>query len=193
MSKIDEFVFKEKQNEKRFCSKFWPGWLFEEPQNLQHMLIKELMEERMPFGIDDVAGFEYLPKISKPSTEMGWHVDEDVFLYENTKMFNGADYGCVYYGPMETACDAELVISDSKIENNTEEALEQKEIKIAISKINNVTNIKYQKNRAIYFDSGHYLHKTTKLNTGTKYSFVIAVWLKGNEPYGVVKNLFNDW
>lgn len=193
MSKIDESVFKHKQDEKRFHSKFWAGWLVEEPQNLQHMLIRQLMEEKIPFDIDDVAGFEYFPKISKPPTEMGWHVDEDVFLYENTKMFNGADYGCVYYGPIETVCDSELVISDSRIENNTEDALEQEKMKTAISKINNVINIKYQKNRAIYFDSGHYLHKTTKLNTGIKYSFVVAVWLKENKPYGAVKNIFNDW
>ena len=193
MSKIDESVFRHKQDEKRFHSKFWSGWLCSEPQNIQHELIRELMETQMPFDIAEVAGFEYFPKISKPNTQMNWHLDEDVFLYENTKMFNGADYGCVYYGPIETVCDSELIVSDSRIDNNTDRALETENMKAAIANINNVINIKYEKNRAVYFDSGHYLHKTTKLNTGIKYSFVIAVWLKGNEPYGVVKNLFNDW
>jgi hypothetical protein len=78
---------------------FWHGWWSSSANTLRKQVIREIWETNLPMPISEVLGFEYWTRTFGAGQFLGPHVDEDTFLYQDKKIYNGPEVGCVYYGP----------------------------------------------------------------------------------------------
>lgn len=160
---------------------FWDGWWRSPTNSLKKEVIKKIWEDKMPWSLEEILGFEYWTRTYTPGQYLDTHVDEDTFLYEDKKIFKGPIYGCVYYA-VENNDGGFLEIHEKSLVDGSFEVLEKNNIKEYISSEEKRTKVKYKGNRLITFDSGHIVHNTTPANSGLRQVLVVNIWHKDNPP-----------
>ena len=134
---------------------FWDGWWSSPANSVRKQVIRKIWENNLPVTIDDVLGFEYWTRTFGPGQFLGPHVDEDTFLYQDTKVYNGPEIGCVYYGPTEEkVVGGFLELFDSKLKFGEKDALEWENLKDKLDPIELRERIAFKENRLIIFDAG---------------------------------------
>lgn len=162
---------------------FWDGWWSSPENSVRKQVIRKIWENNLPVPTDDVLGFEYWTRTFGPGQFLGPHVDEDTFLYQDTKVYNGPEIGCVYYGPTEEkVVGGFLELFDSKLKFGEKDALEWENLKDKLDPIELRERIAFKENRLIIFDAGRVIHQTSPCLSGLRNVMVINVWLKSNPP-----------
>ena len=162
---------------------FWDGWWSSPANSVRKQVIRKIWENNLPVPIDDVLGFEYWTRTFGPGQFLGPHVDEDTFLYQDTKVYNGPEIGCVYYGPTEEkVVGGFLELFDSKLKFGEKDALEWENLKDKLDPIELRERIAFKENRLIIFDAGRVIHQTSPCLSGLRNVMVVNVWLRSNPP-----------
>jgi hypothetical protein len=162
---------------------FWDGWLNSPPNTIKKIVIQKIWEDNLPFPVSEVCGFEYWTRTFKAGQYLAPHVDEDTFLYSDSKVLSGPAIGSIYYGPDTDASNGGfLEIYPGVLADGTHMALEYQNIKPLIEDEKLRERILCKPNRLIVFDAGHVLHGTVPATSGTRYVMVINVWHKDNPP-----------
>ena len=68
---------------------FWDGWWRSPANTLRKEVVQAIWENNLPCPQDDILGFEYWTRTYMAGQYLDTHVDEDTFLYEDTKTFSG--------------------------------------------------------------------------------------------------------
>ena len=173
-------------NEKSSCYApymFWHGWWSSSANTLRKQVIREIWETNLPMPINEVLGFEYWTRTFGAGQFLGPHVDEDTFLYQDKKTYNGPEVGCVYYGPSkEKVVGGFLELFESKLVFGEHNALEWENLKKHIDPIEMRERIAFRENRLVIFDAGRVVHQTSPCLSGVRNVMVVNVWLKSNPP-----------
>ncbi len=169
---------------------FWDGWLKSSADTPKKRLIKYIWEKNLPFPIEEVCGFEYWTRTFKPGQFLDVHVDEDTFLYEDTKIFKGPKTGCVYYPHVNNVVGGFLELHPTILEEGHLDTLEREKIDPLLAPIELRERIACNPNRLIIFDAGHTIHNTTPPISGIRKVVVINVWHKDSPPTALKTNKF---
>jgi hypothetical protein len=162
---------------------FWHGWWSSPANTLRKQVIREIWETNLSTPIGEVLGFEYWTRTFGPGQFLGPHVDEDTFLYQDTKIYNGPEIGCVYYGPSrEKVVGGFLELFESKLVFGEKDALEWENLEKRLDPIEMRERIAFRENRLVIFDAGRVIHQTTPCISGIRNVMVVNVWLKSNPP-----------
>jgi hypothetical protein len=186
-SDINEYHYENSSSRSPYM--FWKGWWVEDIKTLRQQVIYEIWNKYLPFPIDEICGFEYWTRTFGPGQYINEHVDEDTFEYSSSKIFNGPRFGCVWYGA-DNENGGFLEIHKNKLIDGTKNILEQINIEKYKSEILDRERISYKGNRAIMFDSGHYLHNTTPSTCGERQVLVINIWTMDLQPKGITTGEF---
>lgn len=168
---------------------FWDGWWKSPANTLKKKVIRAIWEKNIDYPLEDIVGFEYWTRTFGPGQVLSPHVDEDTFLYEESKTFGGPITGCVYYGE-HNPDGGFLEIHKSVLTDGEKNALERENIESLFSPTEDLERIAYRGNRLVIFDTGHVLHGTTPAKSGTRQVMVVNVWHKSNPPRGLALNKF---
>jgi hypothetical protein len=171
---------------------FWDGWLLSETNTTAKKIIKEIWENNLPFPIEELCGFEYWMRTFKAGQFIDLHLDEDTFLYKLENIKNGSAIGCVYYPHTneEEDCGTLDIYDDYYIPDHEVDALSKEKMDFYKSDVKSISSIQCSPNRAVIFDAGHVLHKTTPTKQHTKRVMVINVWHKDLQPSGLLTGEF---
>ena len=162
---------------------FWDGWWSSPANTVRKQVIREIWETNLTIPVEEVLGFEYWTRTFGPGQFLGPHVDEDTFLYQDSKIYNGPEIGCVYYGPSEeTVVGGFLELFESKLVFGEENALEWENLEKKLDPIEMRERIAFKENRLIIFDAGRVIHQTSPCISGLRNVMVVNVWLKTNPP-----------
>lgn len=162
---------------------FWHGWWSSPTNSIRKQVIRKIWENNLPIPVNDVLGFEYWTRTFGPGQFLGPHVDEDTFLYQDTKIYNGPEIGCVYYGPSdEKVVGGFLELFESKLNFGELNALEWENLEKKLDPIEMRERIAFKENRLIIFDAGRVIHQTSPCVSGIRNVMVVNVWLKSNPP-----------
>jgi hypothetical protein len=162
---------------------FWDGWWTSPADTLRKKVIRNIWESNLPIEKEYILGFEYWTRTFGPGQFLGPHVDEDTFLYQDAKIYNGPETGCVYYGPSEEkVVGGFLELFESKLVFGEANALEWENLKTKLDPIELRERIAFKENRLIIFDAGRVIHQTSPCISGIRNVMVINVWLKSNPP-----------
>jgi hypothetical protein len=162
---------------------FWDGWWSSPVDTVRKQVIKKIWENNLQISTEEVLGFEYWTRTFGPGQFLGPHVDEDTFLYQDTKIYNGPEIGCVYYGPSEEkVVGGFLELFESRLIFGEKDALEWENLKDKLDPIELRERIAFRENRLIIFDAGRVIHQTSPCLSGLRNVMVINVWLKSNPP-----------
>ena len=162
---------------------FWDGWWSSSANTLRKLVIREIWETNLPIPISDVLGFEYWTRTFGPGQFLGPHVDEDTFLYQDSKIYNGPEIGCVFYGPSnEKVVGGFLELFESKLVFGEHNALEWDNLENKLDPIEFRERIAFRENRLVIFDAGRVIHQTSPCLSGLRNVMVVNVWLKSNPP-----------
>lgn len=162
---------------------FWSGWWSSPADTVKKQVIQQIWNDNLPCPTDQVLGFEYWTRTFGPGQFLGPHVDEDTFLYQESKIYNGPEIGCVYYGPStQKVVGGFLELFENRLEFGTKDALEWENLEKHIDPIEMRERIAFHENRLIIFDAGRVLHQTSPCLLGTRNVMVINVWLRSNPP-----------
>jgi hypothetical protein len=162
---------------------FWDGWWSSMANTVRKQVIREIWENNLPVPVEEVLGFEYWTRTFGPGQFLGPHVDEDTFLYQDTKIYNGPEIGCVYYGPSEEkVVGGFLELFESKLVFGEQNALEWENLQTKLDPIELRERIAFKENRLIIFDAGRVIHQTSPCISGVRNVMIVNVWLKSNPP-----------
>ena len=162
---------------------FWDGWWSSPANTVRKQVIREIWETNLTIPVEEVLGFEYWTRTFGPGQFLGPHVDEDTFLYQDSKIYNGPEIGCVYYGPSEeTVVGGFLELFESKLVFGEENALEWENLEKKLDPIEMRERIAFKENRLIIFDAGRVIHQTSPCISGLRNVMVVNVWLKTDPP-----------
>jgi hypothetical protein len=110
------------------------------------------------------------------------HVDEDTFLYAESKIFSGPLIGSIYYGADNKDGGFVEIYNNVALADGEPMAIEAKNIEKILAPIESRERIAYKGNRLIIFDAGHIIHGTTPAQSGIRQVMVTNVWHKKNPP-----------
>ena len=162
---------------------FWDGWWSSSANTVRKQVVRKIWENNLAIPIEDILGFEYWTRTFGPGQFLGPHVDEDTFLYQDTKVLNGPELGCVYYGPStEKVVGGFLELFESKLTFGEKNALEWENLEKKLDPIELRERIAFKENRLIIFDAGRVIHQTSPCVSGIRNVMVVNVWLKSNPP-----------
>ena len=162
---------------------FWNGWWSSPVDTTRKRVIRNIWEGNLPVPSGEILGFEYWTRTFGPGQFLGPHVDEDTFLYQDKKIYNGPEIGCVYYGPSEEkVVGGFLELFESKLVFGESNALEWKNLQTKLDPIELRERIAFKENRLIIFDAGRVIHQTSPCVSGIRNVMVVNVWLKSNPP-----------
>ena len=162
---------------------FWDGWWSSPANTARKQVIREIWETNLAIPINEVLGFEYWTRTFGAGQFLGPHVDEDTFLYQDSKVLNGPEIGCVYYGPSkEKVVGGFLELFESKLIFGEQDALEWENLEKKLDPIEMRERIAFRENRLVIFDAGRVVHQTTPCISGIRNVMVVNVWLKSNPP-----------
>lgn len=163
---------------------FWNGWWRSDADTTKKQVIRELWESRLPIPQEQILGFEYWTRTYNAGQYLDVHVDEDTFLYRDTKVFSGPFFGGVWYG-QENEDGGFLEIFKSCLADGTVAALERENIDKYTADVSSLERIAYRGNRFIGFDAGHVLHRTTAAKSGVRQVMVMNIWTIHNQPWAL--------
>lgn len=170
---------------------FWDGWWSSPVNSLKKHVIKNIWENNLPMPQAEVLGFEYWTRTFGPGQYLGPHVDEDTFLYQDSKTYNGPEIGCVYYGPSEEkVVGGFLELFQSKLIFGEKNALEWDNLQKHLSPLEERERIAFSENRLIIFDAGRVIHQTSPCISGIRNVLVVNVWTKSNPPSDMSKFVY---
>lgn len=170
---------------------FWHGWWYSPADSVRKQVIRKIWENNLTIPLEDILGFEYWTRTFGPGQFLGPHVDEDTFLYQDTKIYNGPEIGCVYYGPSsEKVVGGFLELFETKLIFGEKDALEWENLKTKLDPIELRERIAFKENRLIIFDAGRVIHQTSPCISGIRNVMVINVWLKKNPPVNMANFVY---
>ena len=170
---------------------FWHGWWSSPANTARKQVVRKIWENNLTIPIEDILGFEYWTRTFGPGQFLGPHVDEDTFLYQDTKVLNGPELGCVYYGPStEKVVGGFLELFESKLTFGEKNALEWENLEKKLDPIELRERIAFKENRLIIFDAGRVIHQTSPCVSGVRNVMVVNVWLKSNPPVNMEKFVY---
>lgn len=162
---------------------FWDGWWSSPINSLRKQVIREIWETNLPMSTNEILGFEYWTRTFGPGQFLGPHVDEDTFLYQESRIYNGPEIGCVYYGPSEQkVVGGFLELFESTLTFGEQNALEWENLETKLDPIEFRERIAFRENRLVIFDAGRVIHQTSPCLSGVRNVMVVNVWLKSNPP-----------
>ena len=170
---------------------FWDGWWSSSANTVRKQVVRKIWENNLTIPLEDILGFEYWTRTFGPGQFLGPHVDEDTFLYQDTKIYNGPEIGCVYYGPSsEKVVGGFLELFETKLIFGEKDALEWENLKTKLDPIELRERIAFKENRLIIFDAGRVIHQTSPCISGIRNVMVINVWLKKNPPVNMANFVY---
>jgi hypothetical protein len=170
---------------------FWDGWWRSPANTLKKRIIQTIWESNLPARQEDILGFEYWTRTFLPGQYLDLHVDEDTFMYEESKTFQGPRTGCVLYGIDNLQGGfIELHTVVPPLIDGAHKALERENIDNAKGTVEDRERIAYKGNRLVIFDSGHVMHATTPAKAGIRQVLVVNVWCKDVPPTALDKGTF---
>lgn len=170
---------------------FWDGWWRSPANTLKKRIIEKIWKGRLGANEDDILGIEYWTRTFSAGQYLDLHVDEDTFLYEESKTFSGPFCGSVYYG-IDNAQGGFLEIHSQSpsLVDGERLVLERESIDAVKQPLESRERLSYKGNRLVVFDSGHVLHATTPATSGIRQVFVTNVWHKDNPPRALSNSSF---
>lgn len=168
---------------------FWDGWWRSPADTLRKRVVQAIWKNNLPCKKEDILGFEYWTRTYMPGQFLDVHVDEDTFLYEDSKIFSGPHIGSIFYG-LDNPEGGFVEIHNAKLIDGTPLAIERENVDPILSPIEERERIAYRGNRLIIFDAGHVMHGTTPAKSGIRQVMVINVWHKDHPPVALEKNTF---
>lgn len=168
---------------------FWDGWWRTPANTLKKQVVQEIWQDRLPASQDEILGFEYWTRTYLPGQYLDVHVDEDTFLYADSRTFSGPHSGSIFYG-LDNPEGGFVEIHKQALVNGTKDALERDSINAMLVPIEERERIAYRGNRLIMFDAGHVLHATTPAKSGIRQVMVINLWHKDNPPTALSRGEF---
>lgn len=170
---------------------FWDGWWRSPANTLKKRIVQTIWENNLTAPKEDILGFEYWTRTFLPGQFLDLHVDEDTFMYEESKTFQGPSNGCILYGINNPQGGfIELHTASAPLVDGSTAALERENIDKAKADIDDRERIAYRGNRLVIFDSGHVLHATTPAKSGIRQVLVVNVWHKDVPPTALKKGTF---
>ena len=168
---------------------FWNGWWRSKADTTKKQVVQAVWEKNIPYPLDEILGFEYWTRTYRAGQFLDLHVDEDTFLYQDSKTFMGPHFGAIWYG--EDNLDGGFVeIHKASFVNGQKLVLERENLDLVKSPIEERERIAYRGNRSIIFDAGHVLHGTTPARSGYRQVMVINLWHSSNPPTALKNNAF---
>jgi hypothetical protein len=168
---------------------FWDGWWRSPANTLRKEVVQAIWENNLPCPQDDILGFEYWTRTYMAGQYLDTHVDEDTFLYEDTKTFSGPMLGSIWYG-VDNKQGGFVELQEVILKDGTPFAIERENVQPLLSPIEKRERIAYRGNRAIIFDAGHRMHGTTPAESGIRQVMVVNLWHKNNPPTALEKKTF---
>lgn len=170
---------------------FWDGWWRSPANTLKKRVVQSIWEHRLSANQEDILGFEYWTRTFNAGQYLDLHVDEDTFMYEETKTFQGPLDGCVFYGADNpNGGFVEIHSSSPSLVDGSDSSLERANLDKIQSPLEERERIAYRGNRLIVFDTGHVLHATTPAKAGIRQVLVVNVWHKQCPPTALERNTF---
>lgn len=168
---------------------FWEGWWRSPANTLRKKVVQEIWEDNLPCSQDEILGFEYWTRTYLAGQFLDVHVDEDTFLYEESKIFAGPKIGAIWYG-MDNPDGGFVEFHKAVLQDGTKLAIEKENIEPILSPISERERISYKGNRVIIFDAGHQVHGTTPAGSGIRQVMVVNLWHKDQPPTAIKKGTF---
>ena len=170
---------------------FWDGWWKSPANTLKKRVVQSIWENHLKAPQEDILGFEYWTRTFTAGQYLDLHVDEDTFMYEETKTFQGPLDGCIFYGADNREGGfVEIHSSSPQLVDGAELGLERETLDKVQSPLEERERIAYRGNRLVIFDTGHVLHATTPAKSGIRQVMVINVWHRDNPPTALSKGTF---
>jgi hypothetical protein len=161
---------------------FWDGWWASPASTLRKRVVEAIWKENLPCPESEILGIEYWTRTYLPGQYLDVHVDEDTFLYQDTKTFSGPLTGSILYG-IDNANGGFVEIYNKAILKDGEKlAIEAENINNLLVPVEERERIAYKGNRLIIFDTGHVVHGTTPAKSGIRQVMVTNVWHRENPP-----------
>ena len=168
---------------------FWNGWWRSPANTLRKRVVQKIWENYLPCPKEEILGIEYWTRTYLAGQFLDIHVDEDTFMYEDSKIFSGPILGSVYYGK-DNKDGGFLEIHNAVLIDGTPLAIERENVEPILSPLEDRERISYRGNRLIIFDTGHVIHGTTPAKSGIRQVMVTNLWHKDNPPSALQKNKF---
>jgi len=175
---------------------WWKGWWEEKSRNVNEQLIEYIMKDNNPFRNDDIfkkiKGFEYWTHIhSKESSvtidgktinvcrHLGWHTNKDELLHYEENKFKHPMFSIIFWPFEQEVKGGYLEMSPIRQEDEDIEitgypscpTCRKEKIPFGIERI------KPKYNRLVIQDTS-YWHRVTRVEDGTRWTFVVDVWDK---------------
>jgi hypothetical protein len=161
---------------------FWDGWWASSANTLRKKVVQAIWEENLPCHESEILGIEYWTRTYLPGQYLDVHVDEDTFLYQDTKTFSGPLTGSILYGVDNNDGGFVEIYNKAILKDGEKLAIEAANIEKLLVPVEERERIAYRGNRLIIFDTGHVVHGTTPAKSGIRQVMVTNVWHRDNPP-----------
>lgn len=161
---------------------FWDGWWSSPANTLRKKVVEAIWKENLPCPESEILGIEYWTRTYLPGQYLDVHVDEDTFLYQDTKTFSGPLTGSILYGVDNHEGGFVEIYNKAILKDGEKLAIEAENINTLLVPVEERERIAYKGNRLIIFDTGHVVHGTTPAKSGIRQVMVTNVWHRDNPP-----------
>lgn len=161
---------------------FWDGWWSTPANTLRKRVVQAIWENNLPCSTSEILGIEYWTRTYLPGQYLDVHVDEDTFLYQDSKTFSGPLTGSILYGVDNSDGGFVEIYNKAILKDGEKLAIEAENINSLLVPVEERERIAYKGNRLIIFDTGHVVHGTTPAKSGTRQVMVTNVWHRDNPP-----------
>lgn len=161
---------------------FWDGWWSSPANTLRKRVVEAIWKENLPCPESEILGIEYWTRTYLPGQYLDVHVDEDTFLYQDTKTFSGPLTGSILYGVDNHEGGFVEIYNKAILKDGEKLAIEAENINTLLVPVEERERIAYKGNRLIIFDTGHVVHGTTPAKSGIRQVMVTNVWHRDNPP-----------
>jgi hypothetical protein len=164
---------------------FWDGWWSSPANTLRKKVVQAVWENNLPCDTSEILGIEYWTRTYLPGQYLDVHVDEDTFLYQESKVFSGPLTGSIFYGIDNEDGGFVEIYNRAILKDGEELAIEAENINSMLVPVEERERIAYKGNRLIIFDTGHVVHGTTPAKSGIRQVMVTNVWHRDNPPTAI--------
>lgn len=161
---------------------FWGGWWSTPANTLRKRVVQAIWEDNLPCDTSEILGIEYWTRTYLPGQYLDVHVDEDTFLYQDSKTFSGPLTGSIFYGVDNHDGGFVEIYNKAILKDGAKLAIEAENINALLVPVEERERIAYKGNRVIIFDTGHVVHGTTPAKSGIRQVMVMNVWHRDNPP-----------
>lgn len=169
---------------------FWDGWWSSPANTNRKRVVQAIWEHNLPCSTDEILGIEYWTRTYLPGQYLDVHVDEDTFLYQDSKTFSGPLIGSILYGIDNQDGGFVEIYNKAILKDGDYEAIEADSINKLLVPVEERERIAYKGNRLVIFDTGHVVHGTTPAKSGIRQVMVTNVWHRDNPPTALKRGEF---